>query len=424
MEYKVLLDTNVYEAANFTFLSSRFKALQRFSELGQLRILCCSVISGEVEKHIRQQAKEAARNFNHCLKEYSRKFAPYLAEEKYASRLEKLKSEEMEALCLQRFRDFLSITKAEMLPANSIDTEAMITDYFLQNAPFQKKKPDEFKDAIIIRAFKEYLSSQSQKRENGVTYCVVSEDNGFRAGLTRLLPEESAVQIYACLNDFLKYLTLLNKRICALTEFLNSDGAYDEINDALKKYIENASYYVEEPTDEFELLDVNDVSFELLWVDIAGEHEAKAAFEVKAEIQVWYSYIDEERSFYDKEDDCYLWKAEVEVSETHQICFELTLDIDISGFSMHTDDPEIGEGEYDFDFDSDEITVIDTIDDPDSITLDESTCTESEVKTSDPFDDRDGEREYALDVCPDCGNPIGLTNDGGNGFCKNCAPNH
>ena len=28
------------------------------------------------------------------------------------------------------------------------------------------------------------------------------------------------------------------------------------------------------------------------------------------------------------------------------------------------------------------------------------------------------------DTCPDCGSRIGIDNDGGNGFCINCAPNH
>ena len=28
------------------------------------------------------------------------------------------------------------------------------------------------------------------------------------------------------------------------------------------------------------------------------------------------------------------------------------------------------------------------------------------------------------DTCPDCGCRIGIDNDGGTGFCINCAPNH
>lgn len=29
-----------------------------------------------------------------------------------------------------------------------------------------------------------------------------------------------------------------------------------------------------------------------------------------------------------------------------------------------------------------------------------------------------------LGFCPDCGEPMSMENDGGNGFCTKCAPNH
>ena len=32
--------------------------------------------------------------------------------------------------------------------------------------------------------------------------------------------------------------------------------------------------------------------------------------------------------------------------------------------------------------------------------------------------------EGAYNICPDCGCKINFENDGGNGFCVNCAPNH
>ena len=38
-----------------------------------------------------------------------------------------------------------------------------------------------------------------------------------------------------------------------------------------------------------------------------------------------------------------------------------------------------------------------------------------------------GEEEYlegAYTTCPDCGCKINFENDGGNGFCINCAPEH
>ena len=40
------------------------------------------------------------------------------------------------------------------------------------------------------------------------------------------------------------------------------------------------------------------------------------------------------------------------------------------------------------------------------------------------FDDREKKLEGAYNTCPDCGCQINFTNDGGNGFCTICAPDH
>ena len=40
------------------------------------------------------------------------------------------------------------------------------------------------------------------------------------------------------------------------------------------------------------------------------------------------------------------------------------------------------------------------------------------------YKDDDEYVEGAYHICPDCGCKINFENDGGNGFCINCAPNH
>ncbi|WP_454862267.1 PIN-like domain-containing protein [Peribacillus frigoritolerans] len=40
------------------------------------------------------------------------------------------------------------------------------------------------------------------------------------------------------------------------------------------------------------------------------------------------------------------------------------------------------------------------------------------------FEDEDEDVPDAYDMCPDCSRKINMENDGGNGFCLNCAPNH
>lgn len=53
-------------------------------------------------------------------------------------------------------------------------------------------------------------------------------------------------------------------------------------------------------------------------------------------------------------------------------------------------------------------------------------------KDINPFDidgveeemEKDDGYDYIFDICPDCGCGISLSNDGGNGFCSDCAWNY
>jgi len=68
---------------------------------------------------------------------------------------------------------------------------------------------------------------------------------------------------------------------------------------------------------------------------------------------------------------------------------------------------------------------IDDIESDGDMVLNEDTCCESERLDSlyeEEPDEWIGEKFY--DTCPDCGCKIGHQNDGGNGFCLSCAPNH
>lgn len=92
----------------------------------------------------------------------------------------------------------------------------------------------------------------------------------------------------------------------------------------------------------------------------------------------------------------------------------MVLSFDVSNCKPEMDDED------------EEIMFEDYTESPSSIELEEDSCISTEVVSeTDPFyEEPDGERDHATDICPDCGSPIGIENDGGNGFCINCAPNH
>ena len=60
------------------------------------------------------------------------------------------------------------------------------------------------------------------------------------------------------------------------------------------------------------------------------------------------------------------------------------------------------------------------------ISMDEWSLLEREVvrSTVDDWDEEEYTGDKPYTTCPDCGKPISFENDGGNGFCINCAPEH
>lgn len=46
--------------------------------------------------------------------------------------------------------------RAESFLLQEIDMEEIMQDYFEKKAPFETQKPNEFKDAIMIKALKNY----------------------------------------------------------------------------------------------------------------------------------------------------------------------------------------------------------------------------------------------------------------------------
>lgn len=61
------------------------------------------------------------------------------------------------------------------------------------------------------------------------------------------------------------------------------------------------------------------------------------------------------------------------------------------------------------------------LDSPDFDELDKENCETIEYELTERNDDY---HDPYFDMCPDCGKQIGLHNDGGNGFCVDCAPKH
>jgi hypothetical protein len=140
-----------------------------------------------------------------------------------------------------------------------------------------------------------------------------------------------------------------------------------------------------------------------------------------------------QNSYYDKEDGRYLFEEFVKVQETHEVSFEADLELYIDNLDEEAIKQKLNDTkqliqEYD-----DELLTITC--EPEAISIpkgtiiamDEWSLSEREI-VSQTIDDNWDEEEWTGDkpytTCPACGKPISHQNDGGNGFCIDCAWEH
>lgn len=412
--YEVFIDTNIYDGANFSFGNPDFSTLKKLISQGHVILLMNSVIEGEIRSHIEVRIKKAIKVVNENLND--RIFVPFRYEEAYANKVGLFPKNDMIQLINQRFNEFIDECNAVRISVNGVNVEKILENYFTQKPPFEKVKPEEFKDAIAIESLYNYMDKMPINHK----LCVISNDSGFRKAI-----DSANFLVFTDLKEFLNMVTSkVDIQTTYLKEYIEEKLLDEEIHEQVKAAIKKASYNFDELIDEFSIIDETISGYVVDYINIVDINTADVAITVEVEVKAWVNYIDEDLSYFDKEEWRYFWKTEIEKEEIHNISFELSMKIDISEFGEHVED------EAEIDYSHDCIQILECSDINNTIVLGEDTCTSAEILShSDPFRedyDEDGleYRDYSYTYCPDCGNPIGQNNEGGNGFCNNCAWKH
>lgn len=416
MLYKVFLDTNIYDGANYSFHNALFSALRNKAASDEVELHINSVVEGEVEAHISRDVKRAAKELSQAISQ--RSLAGFRKLSSFQDKLSIPKPNEWVQTALDEFQHFLSDCAVKRITVNGIDVEKIVKDYFDQNLPFEEKKPDEFKDAIAVASIVQEIGVMGEDE----LYCVVSSDNGFRNAVEQYSASEK-VKTFDSLHGLTDYFARQDQRAQRLKEYMDSENAHDLLVTTITEAIEAATLDVERIeyfTEDLEIMDIDDVQYKTYIISIyTEENVAKVSIEAKCKVRVYYKYTDEDESYYDKEDHAYLWQKIVELEDTYEVELGLTASFDISKCNDGIDD-------------ADEcIEFLEYLDAPERIDFEEDMLIESEElsNTGSFHDEYDPDeermiREHADTTCPDCGCPIGIGNDGGNGFCINCADRH
>ena len=190
--------------------------------------------------------------------------------------------------------------------------------------------------------------------------------------------------------------------------------------------------------DFFDINSIEYINSNVGYIDITDEGTAEITLEILVNICIQYTERDEDNSFYDDEEDAYLWEELVEYKEKHEVSFEATMILNIDELDEEKIEEKVNKSNkllVETEFEESSLDIIVTAE-PKTISIPKETIISmngetliNREKIRSVVEDEDwDDQEYIVDdsytTCPDCGMPISYKNDGGNVFCTNCAPKH
>ena len=176
----VTIDTNIFESTKYDFSeNSPLTLLSNYVKKGRIKVALSDIVIKEAKKHISEHAKALCSLARKLRSEALQDSSEYLINSIGLNRLLQLSTADDKKDAVERsfalFDNYVKEINAEILTADLIDLEKIITDYFEIRPPFQagEKKRKEFPDAFI--------ANQIQKKFGTATQvAVISNDKGFR----------------------------------------------------------------------------------------------------------------------------------------------------------------------------------------------------------------------------------------------------
>ena len=361
----LFLDTNVFESAKYIFSDNRFLRLKWLVDCEIVCVKIPDVVDGEIKRHI----SLAVGNSRNALRKALRTALDKQGYESHFSLEQTLrmfngsdvismfsfaeKSNDAEFLdrALANYTDFKTHINAEGIKSSNIDIPSILSDYFSVQPPFEtcKDKRNEFPDAFMMAKIKECATS-------GKPVCVVSYDNVFKT-----LEDVPGIRVFSTLPDLYEFIKVECKDVYnhqiydfwaeRATEYLSVGTVNQQVCKQIQDCIMDMNPFVDGyecdhhgviegyDYDETDIYTPPTVSFEFELVDSVEETILLATLSCKADIEARCVYLDANNSYWDKEEDKYLWVSYGCVLEHHHVDFLATISFEISDDAIKSHAP-------------------------------------------------------------------------------------
>ena len=394
--FNVFLDSNVFVGEKFNFNSTSLSSLKQYLDSGFINLYTNDIILKEVKRNIKSELEyhigQAIKIIN---KRPEFRCAISKEENDYINKILSDAPQKLESVFDSYVED------AIVLDYNSVSVTELFDNYFNTKAPFEesKKKKAEFPDAVIIMSIEEYLKKQN------ILMHVVTNDNGWE----NAFKGNKKITVHKTLRDFLSFVSKGNENYKYLIEFYNLKKEF--LSSKIEEWLDGQAWqlFVEyvrdiECTDicDYEILDIE---FKARAVEYLDNEKCSISVIGKAEIVLEYDYIDHSEEMYDREDHEWYNTIYGTAKSILETPIKFTLYININ--NIENSDLTISNIEFDD-------SALNNIDE----------TAYQELRNTEYYDYNDEDKDDYYDLCPDCGCKINFENDGGNGFCTECAFRH
>ena len=352
------LDTNIFIGAKYDFSANGILALLKEQALlGKVKIYLSNIVVEEVNKHISEDMVCCVNRIRNAQKEVKKILSTeYENEQDFESLLLIPNKKEIKEKVLMNFLNFIEDSNAEVLDNKGVNVDEVISDYFNGSPPFGDtvNKKYEFPDALILSKLKHTFSVDNPA-------CIISNDNRFREAAKAI----DGLTPYGSINELLDILNRQSKLYNKSMDFINKKEVKSMMIRMIVDSIDNENIYVDGldcdrkgycggyEYDETIIEDVKIADYELGSIDEISDETISLTISCQSSMSALCTFFDEEDSYWDSEEEEYLFESYGEILEKHEVIFNCSVKLSIIDLD---DEPDFEVSDIKFDITLDEHT--------------------------------------------------------------------
>ncbi len=280
----ITIDTSIFEGENFNLENGLLAKFQQFSRTPDIKFIVSDIVLRETISHMEEKTKSAISNYNKALKNgLFYRIDKDITEEK----IKTIKTWDERDLVRTRLEEYANKTGLQVIPAQNIDIQKIIKQYFNKKPPFSEKKKDEFPDALALQSLENWATEKNKKvlviscDKDWQAYCHNNDNlicvKTIKEALSSLYKSENFILqlLKDIFSDYAKYEYLMNR---INEEIMNSSDRLSINIDVISSCKYNEDYL------EFDFLDVYFPDANAIEIIDYNEEEKIVSFSIPAEL--------------------------------------------------------------------------------------------------------------------------------------------